>query len=88
MNPFKDISFREPEPPQRYSFETTLTTNAHIHRLADDHGCTVASFSFDSYDDMRPPPDRAVVLEACRAIVSVITAAYTINDYGTEDDRL
>jgi hypothetical protein len=84
VNPFKSISFREPEPPRTFSFETSITANSHRHFFRDDHGCNVASFSFDSYDEWHPPPARERVLAACRALVD---EQDVITDYGTEDDR-
>lgn len=83
MNPLKSISFREPEPPLSFSFRTIITANSHNHELTDDHGCMVASFSFDSYDDFRPPPDREKVLKACRELVGLI-ALSIVTDRGTK----
>lgn len=84
MNPLKSISFRDPEPPRRYSFQTLTTLNDVRHTVSDDCGWEIMRFTFKTYDEFCPPPDRNAVLRAAQALLDAQCLSI-LTDRGTKD---
>jgi hypothetical protein len=68
---------------RRYSLRTIVGANLIKHSLRDANGCSVAEFTFVSYNPLVPPPDRAKVVAACFAL---IPEGSDIRDAGTTDE--